>query len=268
MPAIRSEKWIAVYDSIQKSFSGTWELVIITEKEVPAELCLKSNVNIIFSERSPLQKQQQALELTEGEWITVMSDDSLWHEGKLDEAFKLTKEADYKTIIVMKYLEGQEFPMGIMYVPHKKEHRDFKTNWDFMKSDAYYYLENHGTCQLSGMPSPAPVLSVVLMNRKLLLEVGGWDCTYQTQGIGNCDLGARLMHHGCKFIVADIVVSSCDYTHQAEGDHGAIHDAIVNDDIPLLQRHYGGEQRHDRIFFPLDNWKKTPEVWIKKRSVA
>lgn len=264
MPAIRSEKWVEIYKSIEKSFSGTWELIIITEVEHPKELEDKTNIKYIFSERSPMQKQQEALEHVEGEWITVMSDDSLWHEGKLDEAFKLTEGLDYKTMIVMKYLESHEQPMGVAYMPSVNVKKRYDTNWDFMKSDEYYYLENHGTCQLPGMPKPAPVLSVALISTKLILETGGWDCEYQVQGIGNCDYAARLMFYGCKFIIADIVVSSCGFMDDDTGDHGPIHYAIIEDDEPLLRKHYRDDGRKNLTVIPLDNWKNTPAFWPKK----
>ena len=37
-PAIRVDKWVRVYESINESFSGEWELILITSKTLPKEL--------------------------------------------------------------------------------------------------------------------------------------------------------------------------------------------------------------------------------------
>src|ERR1700679_4018412 len=81
MPAIRADRWLEVYKSIEASFSGTWQLIIITEKDPTKEFVdyLESkttngyvkfsdfkamgihNVIFLWSERSPMHKQQEAL---------------------------------------------------------------------------------------------------------------------------------------------------------------------------------------------------------------
>lgn len=265
-PAIRVDRWVNMYKSIEKSFSGSWELILVTEMNLPEELKNKDNIKVIFSERSPMAKQQQGLEHCEGEYITIVSDDSLWLEGTLDETFDNINtlieqnKFDYKTIIVLKYLEGKEFSFPDWYKEQVRPEMRFDTNYDFMRANKYYWSDTHESSNIIGIPYHSPILSCAIYTRKLLLEVGGWDSQFQSQAMGNIDLSARLMYHGCNYVIQDIVVSTCGYMEEATGDHGRIHYCQLYDDQPLLNDMYKIERR-DRIFMSLDNWKNSDDIW-------
>lgn len=263
-PAIRSSKWQAVYHSIVESFTGSFELILITEADVPKEISSKENVNIIYSQKSPMAKQQQGLCEAKGEFITVVSDDSLWLPGTLDQVFAHIKSLegfDYKTVCVMKYLEGPEFNFPEQHIKEMPEDMKFKTNYDFMRADKYYFSDTHDSSKMPGIPYHSPILSVALMSRELLLQVGGWDAVnFSSQAMGNVDLSARLMYHGCKFFIHDLVVSTCGYMDEATGDHGPIHFCQLLEDEPLLKKMFD-VSREDRVFLSLDNWKHSDRIW-------
>ena len=89
MPAIRTERWIGMYESIQKSLlSDDFELIIVTEMPIPDNIKDKPNVKFLYSERSPMQKQQEGLCIAEGEFVTIVSDDSIFLPETLDKTFK------------------------------------------------------------------------------------------------------------------------------------------------------------------------------------
>ena len=259
-PAIRTDRWLGLYESIRKSYSGTWELILITEMEVPQEVKEKENVRIIYSQRAPLQKQQEGLCQAEGEWILNISDDQLYIEGALDKAFKHID--NYKTIVVMKYLEGPEFE----YPEWHQKQRPFKTNYDFMRSEQYYLCGTHQSSKYKYVPPSAPILSCCLISRQVLGEIGGWDCAFQTQAIGNIDLSVRLMKYGCKYVINYDVVETCGHMPGIEGDHSALHYAQINHDEPLLKEMYDSEECTRDIYIPINNWKQTDDVWEKRTS--
>lgn len=264
-PAIRNSRWLGVYKSIQKSFSGSWELILVTERELPQELRDKDNIKVIFSERSPMGKQQQGLEHVEGEYLTIISDDSLFLPDTINRTFDTLKGLDYKTVVVLKYLEDKEFKFPQWYKENVHPSMVFDTNYDFMRSDMYYLSDNHASSSMYGIPYHSPILSCAVYSTKLILEVGGWDSVFQSQAMGNVDLSARLMKYGCKYIIQDFVVSTCGYMEQATGDHGPIHYAQVDDDEPLLHTMYDNDSCKDRITIPLENWKNSPPVWWRKK---
>lgn len=267
-PAIRDSKWPGVYKSIEESFSGDFELILVTERPLPEELKDKKNIKVIFSERAPMQKQQQGLEHVEGEYVTVMSDDSLWLPGALDRTFKETVPLlkNYKELIVLKYLEGKEFEFPSWYLKQVNDKMKFKTNYDFMRSDMYYFSDSHDSSNMFGIPYHSPILSCAIYTRKLLWEVGGWDSQYQSQAMGNVDFSARLMKYGCTYIIQDFIVSTCGYMEDATGDHGPIHFAQLDDDLPLLKKKYLLPDNNLQIVIPMDNWKNSEPVWKRKKK--
>jgi len=255
-PAIRTERWVGMYNSIDKAFSGTWELIIISSKQLPDELKDKPNINLVYSRRSPMGKQQEGLVQAKGEYITVVSDDSVFFEGALDKVFADGIKED---ITVMKYLEGPEFEFPRI---HQIENPiQGRTNYDFMKSDYYYWTDTHDSSKMRGIPHHSPILSVALIKRDLLIGIGGWECKFSSQAVGNNDLAARLMINGCKYEIKDIVVSKCGYMEEGSGDHGPIHYAQLEEDQPRLEALY--RNITDRKVIDIDNWKKTPEVWAR-----
>ena len=211
-----------------------------------------------------MHKQQQGLPETEGEYITVCSDDSLFHPKRLDTTVTLADTLDYKTFVVMKYVEGENKALPIWYLKSVPEFLRFRTGHEFMKSDVYYLLHNHFTVSPKpGLPANSPLMSCVIISRQLLTEVGGWDCVFQTQAIGNIDLSARLMKYGAKYIIQNLVCSSCGWMPHKEGDHGPLHKAQLEDDTPLIDKMYA--EPNDRMIVPLDNWKDTDAVWKRKK---
>lgn len=271
MPAKRVERWAGMYESIKKSFSGNFELIIVSSNQLPDALKDAPEIKWIYSERAPMQKQQIGLCHAEGKYITVVSDDSVFLPGTLDKSIELARSVIndelncYKRIIVLKYLEGKEIEFPKWYLDQVPDDMKFKTNHDFMRADKYYYSDTHISSAMGGIPHHSPILSCALYSRKLLLEIGGWDCRFQSQAMGNVDLSARVMKHGCDFLIQDLVVSSCGYMEEATGDHGPIHYAQLEDDQPLLDRMYKNPQdTATRTVIDLENWKKSPERWWRR----
>jgi len=257
LSAIRQDRWVGVYESIKKAFSGTWELIIVTDRPIPPELSQKENIRWIYSQRSPIQKQQEGLCQAKGEWVTWMSDDSLWEPNALDEIFKNIKGLNYKQFLVMKYLEGPEF----YFPPEHYKRWGYRTNYDFMKSDAYYMCRTHDSSNFPFVPKNTPIISISLVSLRVLKEIGGWDCIFQTLAIGNDDLSIRLIKHGCSYEIIDLVAQTCGWMPNTKGDHSAVHYAQIEDDQPLLAKMYSTNECKDRIVIPLDNWKQSDAVW-------
>ena len=262
-PAIRSERWEAMYKSIEESYHGEWELILITEADVPKFISSKNNVTIVYSQQSPMAKQQCGLSYCRGKYVTVMSDDSTWLPNMLDKAvahFESTNPAD-KDLMVMKYLEGPEFDFPPHHIAEAPDDMKFKTNYDFMKSDKYYFSDTHDSSKMPGIPYHSPILSVALIPIKLLRDVGGWDgVNFSSQAMGNVDLAARLMYYGCRYFIYPEVVSTCGYFSEGSVDHGPIHLCQLLSDEPLLKRMYV-MSREDRIFLCLKNWEHSERIW-------
>lgn len=258
LPAKRVVLWKNFYNSIERSFNGSWELIIITSEELPMELKDKPNIRLIHSERSPLQKQQLGLVESCGKYILSISDDHLLLHDSLNKAYDLIKKENYKTLIVMKYYEGHEF----LYPDwHVQARPPYKTNYEFMRSREYYLCHTHQSSKLPYIPEDAPILSCALINRELLIELGGWDCRFNGQAIANADLAARLMRYGCHWILMEDVFSECGHMPGMTGDHGPLHYAQVEEDEPLLKSIYSSPDSLERVRVSLHSYRDMPNTW-------
>jgi hypothetical protein len=243
VPSIRTENLKNLYDSIKQSFSEEFEFIVASPYDLPWVLKDIYNVKLIKTYRSPLAAQQQALIQSTGEWIIWCADDGECLPDMLDDSFKLLEGKDYKTIIVSKYLEGNN-PVG-------------------MENKEYYMLHTHDNMRLKGVPINAMLLNCGVVSNQLLVELGGWDASkFEVCPMGYTDFSIRALKYGAEFILQDKPVFKCSHEPGLEGSHAPIHNAQTRKDEPIFKMIYYKE--NDRMVIPLDNWKQTEEVWSRR----
>jgi hypothetical protein len=264
-PGIRTKNWEKLYRSVEKSFSGSWEIIFIGPVDIPIEFKTKlieegkTNARFIHDMGSPIRCQQIGLVEAKGEWINWAADDGEFLPGALDVGFKKLEEYensqegesmgvwDPKVVIMQKYFEGETAKNDSAYS---------------MDKDFYYVLSNHDATRLPGVPKNYFMLNVGLVSRAVLLEIGGWDAeTFQVCPMAYNDCAIRLQNHGCKFIVQDEIAFACSHMPGITGDHGPIHCAQVYKDQPMFSRIYRDPAAAQRIHIDLNNWQKAPERW-------
>ena len=254
LPAKRDYNWVKLYNSIDKSFSGEWELIIVTTKELPEGLLGKTNIKLLYSQQSPLQKRQMALNYADGKYISWMADDSVLLPGEFDNAFKMLEGKDYKHLVVLKYLEGESQKMG-------SNQEIYPTTHDFMKSDEYYCLDTHYHSIATYAPKGLPLLCNAILTRQVMWEIGGFDSVFQTDPMAYNDLAIRLSKIGSTYDIYPEITQITGHMPGTTGDHAAIHYAQTEDDEPLFKAMYHNKKSLDRIKIPLDNWKNADKVW-------
>ena len=247
VPGIRTKNWITLYNSISESFSQDWEIIFVGPCPPPNDLSEFNNVKYINSFSSPIVCQQLGLIAASGEYITWAADDGVFCPGALDIAFKKVQDKDYKTLVMGKYIEGQN-------------------NGDMtMQNNSYYNLKNHNDSRLKELPgSTIWMLNVGIVSRQLLLEVGGWDCQFEVCPMAYNDLAIRLQNYKCNFLIQDEIMFTCSHLPGHEGDHGPIHDGQVIHDQPLFKKIYDLPYAEKRIFIKLDNWNECPKIWSRR----
>lgn len=249
VPSIRPQGRQFLYDSIEKSFSGTWEIIYVAPDVIT---CHVGNEKYIESYRSPNAAQQQGLLEATGDYICAGSDDGEFLPGALDKAVKHVmlleandtldenKENWYKNIIVGKYLEGNS------------------PNPDMLKED-YYKFGYHKAYRLKGIPQDCMIFNTGIISRKFLLELGGYDAEFfDCTTIGHADLSIRAHNAGAKMIIMEDPLFKCSHQPGKTGDHKPIHESMKKD-LRELKMTYS--LPYERIIIPLDNWKNAPEKW-------
>lgn len=245
VPSIRPHNLLVLYDSIKKSFSGTWEMIVASPFDLP-ENCKFDNVKLITTWRSPISAQQEAFVNSIGEYVSWAADDGQYFPNSLDKSFELLEGKDYKTVIMGKYREGDG-------------------NTDDMVKDDYYYLDNHAGSMAQFIPEKTLMLNCGIVSREILMELGGWDAkTFQVCPYAYHDLSIRLQKYGCKFIIQQEVMFKCSHMPNCMGDHEPIHIGQIYFDEPMFKEIYNHPYWSKRIAIDINNWKLSPERWERR----
>lgn len=250
IPGIRTPLWKKVYDSIVKSFSGTWEVFFVGPYS-PENMIDMPNARFIQSYASPLVCRQIALVRSQGKWICWAADDVWFCEGALDKAFETVKDKDYKTMVIGKYAEGiDKHPSNIAMV----------------NNDAYWTLDFHGFLKntMKIFPKNYFLINTGLVSRELLMEIGGFDCQFEACAMGCCDISLRLQIHGGQGILQNDPIFHSSHLPGQEGDHGPIHDGQTMHDMPLFLEIWEGKEYAHRVCIDINNYFSQPQRWVRR----
>lgn len=254
IPGIRTNLWKKVYDSIALSFSGSWE-VIFVGPTYPDNLAEMPNAKFLQSFASPLVCRQQALIYASGTWLCWAADDVWFCEGALDKAFASLQGKDYKTFVAGKYAEGID---------------KNPTNIEMVNNEAYWTLNHHGFLQntMKVFPKDYFLINTGLVSHELMIEIGGFDCQFEACAMGCCDISLRLQIHGAKGILQKDPIFHSSHLVGQEGDHGPIHDAQINHDMPLFVQLWEGKEYSHRVCIDINNHLRQPERWERRFGQA
>lgn len=256
IPGIRLPLWPEVYRSMERSFSGSWEIVFVGPYN-PNEVLEAfkdihpDNIKFIESYASPMVCRQQALCAASGDFICYAADDVLFCDNSLDEAFSLLADKDYMHLVVGKYLEGEG-----------SQHPDNRV----MRDDPYWYLKYHGFLHstMIRFPNNYFLINTGLISRKLMIEVGGWDCQFEACAMGCVDLSLRLQIYGAKCTLQNKPIFYSSHLPEHDGDHGPIHDGQIYHDMPLFLEVWKRPEALHRTYIELENWKHYPTRWERR----
>lgn len=251
LSGIRPANWEIVYKSIQNSFHGSWELVICTPQEPKFinEYFVKNrtNIKVIQDYGSPVRCYQICLVNAVGKYVCHIADDGELLPNALDVAFKSLEE-NPNSVVVGKYNEGAPNPI--------------------MDEISYYYPARHDATNVEFVPKDCLMLMEGVMPRDLMFEVGGWDAKrFECYPMAGIDLSIRLYHKGVKFIFQDEMLFKCSHMPGTLGDHAAVHFGQVQGDEPRFKLLYSLPKSQSRITIPLDNWKESPERWVRRFGI-
>lgn len=239
VPSIRSENLVAFDESIKQSYSGEYELIIVSPyRKLPELDCIW-----IESRAHPTVCQQLGLIQAKGDYVCFGWDDGWFLPGMIDKMFT---QLEPNSAISGKYIEGYMAPT-------------------YMASTDYYRVNTHDRAASPYLSNDIMLVNTGLVPRGTLLEIGGFDCRFESTGISAVDMAIRLQLHGVKVILSDDVVLKCSWLEGDAGDHGPIH-AAVESDFNLLHKKYRQPIFSKRIIIDINNYKSQPVVWSRRFS--
>ena len=240
MPGIRVYNWDAVYQSIIKSFSGHFELIIVGPYQLTPTLQSHYNVKHVKDYGSPMRASQIGATLAEGEFITWTADDGVFLPGQLDALLTSFAAPDPPNVVIGKYTEGGD-----------------------LHDDSYYLLGN----AYPRTPYIDPswwIFNLAVMRTHHFLELGGWDCRFEACPCGHADLAVRAQRDGSKVHFHKEAVLQCSHMPGTTGDHAPIHYAQTEHDSALYYEIHNDPRNVSRIAIPMDNWRNAPSVWTRR----
>ncbi len=261
IPGIRTPNWINVYgsiftDSLPQHLTEGIEMVFVGPHDLPSELQGKHNIKHIKSKANPTVCSQIGAIEASGQYISFGTDDGQIVDGSQDQVWNILEAQDYTTVVLGRYTEGP---------PGKK-----RFNWNFQMADQYY--------DIYGYPAhPAPTASVHIprsykianfayIDRSHFKEMGGFDCRFETTALATADWAVRAQRTGAKFILTDFQVWAVGHEPGKEGVHGAVHDAFMENDLPLYRSIYDDPNCVNRTKIDFDNWKSASDIWQRRFS--
>lgn len=247
IPSIRPHLLEGVYGSIEKSFHGEFELVIVSPYPLPKSLVHKTNILYIHDAGTPIRGRQRGLIACSGDYVCYTADDVTFYQNALDIAYNTIKDKDYKTIVLGKYREGEE-------------------QNSFMDTDSYYFLMTHDALKpiMHNVPRDYKLLNTGLMSRKLMLEIGGFDCKFEACAMACVDLSIRIQNYGCPIIIQNEPFFYATHLPMRLGDHAPIHNAQTTHDTPLFMAMYMDDRSKYRTTIDINNWEKASPWWIRR----
>lgn len=246
-PAFRKDNWYSLHNSLKNSFHGEFELILVG----PYEPNFKApNVRWIEDWGCPTRCQQRGLLAATGDWLCFGWDDGTYCDGSVDNAWEILKQNgfDDRTVVIGKFVEGEE-------------------QANYMVKDEYYYIKTHDAARSPYFPEDFMILSTGLISKKLLMEIGGFDCQFETMALSVLDASIRLQFHGCKMILQQSLMMTCTWQPGNSGDHEPVNKAFYQNDMPkYYQKYKNPEFNHlpGAMIIPLDNWKNSPEKWERR----
>lgn len=248
MPGIRTELWYKAYESMARACSGEWELIIVSPKVLPLQLRNVPGIRFLQDWGHPMRCLQLALIEATGDYVAWASDDGLFERDAIDKSFALLQAADFhtQTAVTGKYIEGD-------------------TPEPNMLTDAYYYFALHYSAE--GLCIPPHYLALNgpwLINRGALLALGGFDCRFESVALGFMDLAMRFQNWGGKVLLQPDCYVRFSHQPGETGDHGPMHRAYFDNDLPLFRELYLRDSGLKRTSVPLNNYQQAAPRWERR----
>lgn len=248
IPSIRPELYQKVYDSFLKTWHGTFEIVWVSPYDMPALKTIPRGSNQHYKDLGcPSRALQIGMIEARAPWLSFATDDCIFDSDTMNKAWKTLhkNEFHYKTVVVCKYTESD--------------------NWSkWMLTPFYYKAWFHGDFRHFNIPLHFGLYMNGLISKQLMLEIGGFDCKYETMAYTYNDLSMRAQFYGAKFIIEKDRLDHCTWQPKESSDHGPVHRAVMEHDAPLFRGVYWANKFKPQIKIDVDNWKQCASSWPRR----
>jgi hypothetical protein len=250
MPAIRPDKWQGVVRSIEKAYSGKWELIIVSPYPLPVSMNDDTRIKYVKDHGNPVRASNIGAMLCEYELVTWTADDAVYLPNSLDEMVKdyhFMEEDEYEKVIVGKYYEGQDGTDKPL------------------QPDSYFKVNGSLSTKLPNIPDDYWLFNIALMTRTFFDRLGYWDNRYEACPMAHSDMAVRAQRHGAKVKMCGTPILDCGHMPGTSGDHAPIHYAQLTHDEPLFKNIWKSTKLIAHVT-NTEDWKRVSRVWDRRFS--
>ncbi len=244
LPCIRVHLIKELYESLLKSFSLPFEIVLAGPFEPPDEVKLLPNISWIKTFASPTKSAQLAALACKGDLIAHITDDVLFFPESMDKAYELYLNSGPYDIISLRYIESA----------HHESKESFPLH--------YWTMANF--TPVPTIPRHYNINAHFLMRKDLFVEFGGFDCCFEYLTHACADLLIRIQKDGATVRHSPTDVTTADWSGGTKGlEHKPIQIAQENFDLPTFWNIWmNNPQARSKI--DLANFQSYPDVWERR----
>ncbi len=248
IPSIRPALYQGVYDSFLKTWHGSFEIIWVSPYDMPKLKTIpRGSCQFIKDFGCPSRALQLGFINARAQWLSFATDDCIFDSDTLNQAWRTLHrhEFDYKTVIVCKYTESD--------------------NWSkWMMTPFYYCAYFHADLRHSNIPFWFKIYMNGLISKQAMMDVGGFDTRFESMAYTYNDLSMRLQFNGCNFLIEKNRLDHCTWQPAENSDHSPVHHACLDHDRPLFQGVYWAKKFVPKVKIPIDNWKQCPAKWPRR----
>lgn len=252
-PSIRPHLLLKMYESIFKSTTRSFELVVVSPYALPEELNKFKNIKLIRDFGSPMRCNQLGTLFCEGKYLyPTHSDDAIFIENSLDKNLDLITSLgdNIENVVVCKYSESENYSANERF-----------------QSDDYYKIVNAYPVNKEYIPKSWYIFNAAIFHKEYFYHLGGWDCIFDVPAMGHADLAIRAQKGGAKVTLSPFPISNVDHMPGTSGDHAPIHYSQILHDTPIFYQKYSGPIDNLQVTIDIMNWKSSETIWLKRFKI-
>lgn len=247
LAGIRPQNWTHLFNSVRSSTIRDFELIFVGPQAPVDNILDNPNVKFISDFGSSSRCYHLGLLASSYEYVTWAADDGYFLNNlSIDKAFDHLKSMgpSHKNVVSFKYFEGNLD--------------------DYRRTDIFWRMGQHAAIRAKYVPENYYLLMNGLMHKDYLIEMGGWDCSFESHGIATCDLAVRVQNDGASVYMLDEPFMHVSHLTGTTGDHAPVHFAHLEHDEPLFREMYSDLVNQHRAKIDINNWQKAPAIWARR----
>lgn len=265
IPGFRPHRWVETYNTISQSCTRySFEIIFVGPYSPPDELKNNPQIKYIEDWGTPTRCLQIGVANASAALFTLGADDVIFFPDGLNQAMDLYKSVcGEKDIVALRWREGADFS-GVYMDDIYYLAKTFYHTLALIKTLPPKHRPNYHFEQLN-IPDHYRLAQNPLMSVHYCKEIGGYDCVFEHLAWASHDFSYRVQRDGGKIHLSPAEVLNCSQIYDAtHPERVPIETANTNHDGPLLKQMHKDPNIVNRIRIDFDNWKQSPEVWIRR----